>query len=145
MTPTDWLLSNDTGISSKTIFTVMTGSWMSGRAWDCDTPHDPDDFGRCYRLLALFPQWRGRLQEVAHHFPKWGPMVAAWDELTALYERICEPDGRYTRASYEANKEAAKTLYERMKTLNDEGKIADGWKKTGPNSWSKNGAQEFAL
>jgi hypothetical protein len=51
-----------------------------------DVPCDPDDFGRCYRLLRLFPTWRARLGEVSAKYPRWKPMVDAWDELTALYE-----------------------------------------------------------
>lgn len=128
MTPTDWLLSGDTGISSETILAAITGSTPRRS----DVPHDPDDFGRCYRLLLCFPGWRSRLPEVAQRFPQWGPMVKAWDELSSLYERLCEP-----RASYEANKEAAKTMYERMKVVVDECRIADGWERTGPGSWSK--------
>lgn len=84
MTPIDWLMSGDTGTSSKTICSVMTGS--DTPKFGPDVPHDADDFGRCYRLLQLFPDWRRRLPEVAAVHPKWGPMVAAWDELTALYE-----------------------------------------------------------
>lgn len=82
MTPIEWMMSGDTGISSKTICAVMTGCRNIGGA---DLPHDPDDFGRCYRLLILFPEWRPHLQEVADIFPIWGPMVRAWDELTELY------------------------------------------------------------
>lgn len=130
MTPTDWLLSGDTGISSETICAVMVGA----TARRVDIPYDTDDFGRCYRLLTLFPEWRARLPEVAKRFPKWGPMVMAWDELTSLYERLCDPDGRYTWAS---NKEAAKTINERMRALADDCRIADGWKRTGPGSWEK--------
>lgn len=133
MTPIDWLMGDDTGISSKTICSVMTGS--AAPEW-ADTPSDPDDFGRCYRLLALFPLWRSRLPEVAAKYPKWGPMVAAWDELVALYEQCCEKDGRYTDESYQAGSDAAGKLFTRMQALNDEGYVAAGWKKASPNSWS---------
>ena len=47
-------------------------------------PHDPDDFGRCHRLLQAFPEWRSRLDEMRAH-PGWGPLVDAWSELEALY------------------------------------------------------------
>ena len=118
MTPTEWLLGNDTGTSSKTICAVMTGS----KCRDPDVPYDPGDFGRCYRLLALFPEWRVRMHEVADEYPIWGPMVDAWDELTALYDE-------------EKDQRAAPKLYKRMQSLIDEGRIAAGWKKTGPGSW----------
>lgn len=116
MTPIDWLMSGDTGTSSKTICSVMTGS--DAPSFGADVPHDAGDFGRCHRLLRLFPDWRPRLPEVAEKYPKWGPMVAAWDELTALYESN-DPDG----------------FWERIQALEDEGRIAAGWTKTGPNSW----------
>jgi hypothetical protein len=51
-----------------------------------DIPYDPDDFGRCYRLLKLFPSWRAELPKVADVCPKWKPYVEAWDELTAMFE-----------------------------------------------------------
>lgn len=115
MTPIDWLLSGDTGTSSKTICAVMTGSKMGVSP---DLPYDPSDFGRCYRLLALFPEWRNRLPEVAEQFPIWRPMVEAWSELTALYEE--ESNGSY-----------APKLYKRMRELIEDGRIAAGWTKTG--------------
>lgn len=121
MTPIDWLMSDDTGTSSKTICAVITGSSMNYP----DVPHDPSDFGRCHRLLSLFPEWRPRLHEVAEKYPMWGPMVAAWDELTALYREESEDGAK-----------AAPKLYARMRELIDEGRIAAGWKQTGPGSWS---------
>jgi hypothetical protein len=144
MTPIEWLLSGDTGVSSKAICAVMTGS-AKRDGFDPDTPHDPDDFGRCYRLLKCFPEWRERLPEVAAKHPKWGPMVAVWDELTALYEQCCEPDGRYTRRSYDANKEVAGRLYERMRKLNDEGMRADGWVEVSKGSWERADETELRL
>lgn len=132
MTPIDWMMSGDTGISSETILSVLTGN--RAPQWT-DTPRDPADFGRCYRLLANFPGWRERMPEVAAKYPKWGPMAAAWDELTRLYERCCDESGQYTRKSYKANEAAATTLYERMQALNDAGRVAAGWTRTGPGGW----------
>lgn len=113
MTPTDWLLSHDTGISSKLICAVMTGSTQR-KGFDAWTPSDPDDFGRCYRLLKHFPSWVDRLDEVGRHYPRWKPLIDAWPELTAMYEQICEPDGSYTKASCEKNEAVAKAMYARM-------------------------------
>jgi hypothetical protein len=83
-TPLQWFLGRDTGTSSLAIFEVMTGTKSPHRSYSF--PLDPDDFGRCYRLLNLFPEYRLRLPEVAERFPAWRPMVARWDEMTALYE-----------------------------------------------------------
>lgn len=122
MKPIEWMMGPDTGISSKTICAVMTGCDTTG-IW-CDVPHDPADFGRCYRLLKSFPEWRGFMYQVAERFKEWGPLVAAWDELTALYEEEL-PTG----------KGKAPKLYARMQTLIDEGKIAAGWKRVGTSGW----------
>src|SRR5271169_2270671 len=78
----DWIRGWDTGISSETIWSVMTGKYVKSH----DIPYDPSDFGRCYRLLQLFPQWKPRLPEVSAKYIRWKPFVEAWDELTALYE-----------------------------------------------------------
>lgn len=130
MTPIDWLLGGDTGISSKTICAVITGSKMK----DPDVPHDPADFGRCYRLLALFPEWRTRLHEVSEQFPIWGPLVEAWDELTVLYEEETK------------NKSGmAPKLYDRMQELIEQGRLAAGWTKTGPGCWRGPGVEMVSL
>lgn len=83
--PDQWLASWDTGISSLTIYAVFTGRPVlrSGPG----VPHDPDDFGRCYRLLKVAPpEWRANLQRVADRYPEWAPLVARWSEIEALYE-----------------------------------------------------------
>lgn len=91
------------GTSSATIFRVMTGRWPTGCPGGADTPSDPGDFGRCHRLLRVKPAWRGRMGEVAAKYGAWTPLVAAWDELAALYEA----------KDYSA-------LYDRMKALRGE-------------------------
>jgi hypothetical protein len=107
----EWLLGPDTGFSSLTIFYVLTSEHtiaasarlgLHGRG---SYPHDPDDFGRCYRLLKAIPEWRARLGEVADVYDVvWPELVDAWDELEALYEQEA-PSGR------------APKLYQRMKQL----------------------------
>jgi hypothetical protein len=87
MTPIEWLLSDDTGISSKTILSVMTGSKFTDR-FGPGVPMDSGDFGRCYRLLKIFPKWEKRLNEVSDKYPVWGPMIRAWEELTYLYTKL---------------------------------------------------------
>lgn len=105
MTPLEWMMSGDTGISSQTIMCVMTGTKNRGH-FGADIPYDPSDFGRCYRLLKHFPQWRSRMQQVADKYPAWQPLVDNWDELTALYEKeIKNKSGR------------APKLYEMMRKL----------------------------
>lgn len=135
MTPTDWLLSGDTGTSSKTICAVMTDSIRARGIGS--PPSDNDDFGRCYRLLKAFPAWRLQLHKVANAFPEWGPLVDAWSELEALWESYCNIDGCVGAKEYAANTDVAKALYKRLHEISDLGRLADGWKKDGPGSWSK--------
>jgi hypothetical protein len=81
-----WITNGDTGISSETIWTALSGTQMTGGCWRPGTPIDASDFGRCYRLLQVMPEWRARIGEVADRYPAWRPMAEAWEELTALYE-----------------------------------------------------------
>lgn len=82
-----WWYSNDTGTSSETIWCYMMGhrTYAPMRGWGPRTPSDADDFGRCYRLLKAFPEWRTRLHEMASE-PGWRVLVSHWEELEALYE-----------------------------------------------------------
>ncbi len=81
----DWRLGGSTGMSSLTIWSVLTG--IHEEDGDGFTPADSGDFGRCYRLLSIAPpMWRTRLGEVAARHPRWAPLVAEWDRLTKLYE-----------------------------------------------------------
>jgi GNAT superfamily N-acetyltransferase len=79
----NWLLGNDTGISSEAIVAYMEGATTSRRFGN--HPHDPADLGRCIRLLAIAPDYRLRLSEMARVSPVWAALVAHWDELEALY------------------------------------------------------------
>jgi hypothetical protein len=80
----NWPTSRDTGTSSATIWHVFTGQRLYGN--DFDVPYDPDDFGRCYRLLKLCPEWEAQLEDVAERFPKWKRFVIKWPKLKELYE-----------------------------------------------------------
>lgn len=89
-----WVLGPDTGVSSLTIFYVLSHRHAGvalerlgrGLAWDGPgLPADADDFGRCHRLLEATGWVPARLEKVADFYPAWRPLVDAWDELTALY------------------------------------------------------------
>lgn len=80
----DWLLSGDTGMSSKAIVTHMLGSvgdralmlgGIGTREPGCDPPWDADDRGRCIRLLQRFPEWQSRLDELAELSEEWAEQV----------------------------------------------------------------------
>lgn len=123
---TQWVVGNDTGTSSKTIWAVMMGAVVGPHQTDFNysVPCDPADFGRCYRLLQLIPEWKENLRLVGETFPAWKPLVDAWDELEALYEE-------------EHKLKSCPKLYARIQELNDEGRTLDGWKRTGENGWRR--------
>ncbi len=77
-----WVTGGDTGVSSLTIWAVMMGVKPEHGSY----PYDPSDFGRCYRLLKLMPEWRSRLREVVMDYPEWRDLVHNWDELEKLFE-----------------------------------------------------------
>lgn len=76
-----WLNMHDYGASSRCIADVMCGNPST----NC-YPHDPDDFGRCHRLLLLYPEWRARLDEMGAVNKGWAALVAKWDEIVLAYE-----------------------------------------------------------
>lgn len=79
----EWILGDDTGRSSITIWARMMGSAApSGRS---SPPLDSSDFGRCLRLLDKIPEWRPRLGEMSHQGPAWAALISHWDELERLY------------------------------------------------------------
>ena len=106
---TQWIVSRDVGTSSRTIWSVM----QMVEPDDHDTPSDSDDFGRCYRLLKLIPEWRENLTLVAYRYPSWAPLIREWDRLTVMYEN---------------GQRAA--MYDVMLTLRDEGLVLCGWNMT---------------
>jgi len=105
----EWLASEDTGASSRTICHVLSGEPCLSRS-GAGYPLDPDDFGRCHRLLELFPAWRERLDEVATRYPGWAPLVREWDALEAMFVEEL-PTGR------------APKMYARMQELLREGGV----------------------
>lgn len=95
MRPEEWILSDDTGTSSKCIWSVMMGVDLKEHHFYAGTPSDPSDFGRCYRLLEKFPQWKARLKEVGAKYPHWNKLIESWGECEALYLRDL-PTGKST-------------------------------------------------
>lgn len=114
-----WIVGRDVGVSSKTIWSVF----MDVKPDWADVPYDPDDFGRCFRLLLLAPSyWRRNLKLVALRYPEWAPLVREWDALSKFYLEE-PPSGTCPK------------LYARMRELIDEGRLLAGWKRTSPCSW----------
>ena len=79
-----WLASDCTGASSLYMAHVLAGYWAKD-AGRYNVPHDAADFGRCLGLLDAVPCLSEKLTQLSTTGPEWRRLVAAWDELTALY------------------------------------------------------------
>lgn len=97
-----WILSSDTGSSSWGIFFCMTGLHYkndyrdsgAGEIQHCFSwPSDSHDFGRCYRLLQRFPEWRKTLPLCTEFLPSF-TWVNKWDELEKFYLEKCMKNGQ---------------------------------------------------
>jgi hypothetical protein len=77
-----WLKSDDTGLSSRYMASVLCGHPDYA---EYAHPHDPDDFGRCYRFLLAVPAVRSRLNVMATKSDQWEKLCLYWDELEKLY------------------------------------------------------------
>lgn len=81
MTLTQWLASDDVGASSQYMaFVLGTGPLCERRH-----PLDPDDFGRCHRLLEAVEGLRERVPLMAVCGQSWKVLAEHWDELETLY------------------------------------------------------------
>lgn len=81
-----WWKGLDVGTSSAALFSVFCERQFKFHAEEMgqrNVPHDADDFGRCFRLIELFPEWRAQLNRVAEAYPetKWPAIVARWTEI----------------------------------------------------------------
>ena len=109
----EWIVGNDTGCSSKTIWSICMGTPVAKFP---DYPHDPSDFGRCYRLLELIPEWKNILRTHLFKDAVWSNLLAQWGELSELWEKE-SPSGQ------------CPVLYDKMQSL-----IGAGYKKEDENS-----------
>ena len=141
-----WALSGDTGVSSETIACIAMGITEKKRRWHFDIPGDADDFGRCYRLIKAVPELRDALPLVAEVFPKYRPLVEAWDELTALYEKdetdepVFEMVSRGRGRRKLRQRVNGRSCYDKIRELHDACMTAGGFEKTSPYSWTMRGA-----
>lgn len=104
----EWLATGFHGISSMTIFKRLTGVKPPSLSHE-HHPSDPDDLGRCRRLLDQVPDLHARLNEMADVSPVWQKLVAEWEALCRLMDSEA-PDWRN-------GKGAAPKTYARMKEL----------------------------
>ncbi len=82
----DWIGGVHVGISSATIFSVLSGydRRLVMQRWRPSVPLDAGDFWRCARLLQEVPEFRVGLHRVAEAYPEWEDLVDRFDEIAAL-------------------------------------------------------------
>lgn len=105
---TNWLANGQRGISSNTMFTVMTGVDALGDS-SPSHPHDPDDLDRCLLLLHAVPELRAKLPLMAKASPAWAALVEVWDQLESLH--IAEVGLGWTKGN------SAAETYKLMRTI----------------------------
>lgn len=88
-----WLKMHDNGLSSQCIADRMCGMVPTG-----SHPHDGADFGRCERLLMLYPDWRDRLDEMRIVSEFWAALVPRWAEITDAWRHDVELFRKHPRA-----------------------------------------------
>lgn len=80
-----WLGSGERGVSSNTLFTVLTGvNALSDN--HKSYPHDQFDLRRCRLLLEACPELMPELPRMADVSPQWAKLVQHWDELCAMMD-----------------------------------------------------------
>jgi hypothetical protein len=84
----EWFNGIDCGISSKTIMSILTDIPYDRY----DIPADIGDFGRCYRMLKLFPELRKKLNIVYDKYKPYRPLIDCWLQLEKLYLECGEFD-----------------------------------------------------
>ena len=83
----EWILSDDTGESSKALWAVAKDIEPYG---SYAIPYDSWDFGRCYRFLQdcfkTEAERRQVLFSIAMRSKEWYKIVERWKEMSALYK-----------------------------------------------------------
>lgn len=126
--PLRWISGNDTGMSSKAIWEHMMLGDVTRELRSVPHPHDPDDFGRCYRLLRIMPDWQSRIGEMAKYSSEWAALVAVWPRLALMYETISDPQGRQS--------ESGREMYAYMSDLLTRSRVCCDCGTVGMNAWS---------
>lgn len=79
---TAWLASDDVGASSKFMALVLSGYDPSEFAY----PLDPDDLGRCIRLIRAAPELAQRVHVMSEHGKEWAAVAENWERWVAMYD-----------------------------------------------------------
>lgn len=83
----EWIGTRHVGVSSRTMWCALMGVANSETPtyYGFDTPHDWDDFSRCYDLVKYGEVTKEELQKVVEAFPFYKPIIDRWDDLVEAY------------------------------------------------------------
>ena len=83
----EWIGTRHVGVSSRTMWVALMGIARDGDSCygGFDTPHDCDDFSRCYDLVNYGEVAKEELQKVVEAFPFYKPIIDRWDALVEAY------------------------------------------------------------
>ena len=79
---TAWLGGDDTGLSRKFMASVLSGGQFKAQN---NYPRDPDDFGRCMRLIDAVPEFKGLIHLMCQHGHEWTAVANNWETWVGLY------------------------------------------------------------
>jgi|TARA_B110000211_G_scaffold207660_1_gene243635 hypothetical protein len=82
MTPTEWLASDDVGMSSRYLLSLLTDEALFKAEYA--VPHDADDLGRCIRMVEVC-HLQESLQKLEKQECKWKEIGERWWDLVELY------------------------------------------------------------
>lgn len=83
MTPSEWLISDDVGSSSRYMITVLAN--LGVPMPDGTTPVDAGDLGRCIRMVDAC-NLEAEIPRLFDMGDSWKRIATNWDKLKALYE-----------------------------------------------------------
>jgi len=118
MTLNEWICFEHVGMSSKTMWAVVTDTLNENniKKFRVEIPYDKGDFSRCYTLWKECQLDKFDLDKIKIICPIWQPFIDNWNELIKRYESD-EP------------------MYKFIQELVEKGRLNAGWIKTSPNSW----------
>lgn len=93
-----WLDSDDVGASSEYMAWALSDYDQQVLFWGRNSPHlayphDPDDLGRCIRLIEAVPEFGGKIPEMAHRGKEWLAVATNWADWVEMYN--ADDDGLY--------------------------------------------------
>ncbi len=81
-----WLAHGERGVSSETIFSVITGV-AATNGWKYCHPYDDGDFRRCRLLLEECPEFLPLMHKVAELSPEWRRLITHWDLICLTMDK----------------------------------------------------------